>query len=114
METLCISIHVRSEKRNELLRACRLIIDQTRKDGDCKNCKMRQHDEIENTITIEQKWTRWDAVKNYLQSDHFTVLLGAMKLLSKSYEIRINDSSQTDGLKLVESLRSGQSSKNLR
>ena len=52
-------------------------------------------------IVLEQTWSRWDAVKRYLQSDNFTVLLGAMKLLGKSYDIRINDRSQTDGLKIV-------------
>ena len=114
MEKLSISIYAQLEKRHELLRACRSIMDQTRQDEDCKSSSLSQNSTNENIIVIEQTWSRWDAVKHYLQSDNFSVLLGAMKLLGKSYEIRINDSSQAEGLKVVESAREDKSFKALR
>lgn len=105
METLRISIHVRSEKRNELLRICHSVIDFALKESDCKKSIIKQHDDNENFFSLEQEWARWDAVKNYLQSDQFTALLGAMKFLSKSYRIHINDSSNINGMKPVETSR---------
>lgn len=113
MQTLSISIHALPEKRHELLRACRSIMDQSRQDSDCNSSVIRQQETNEDLIVLEQTWSNWDAVKRYLQSDHFDVLLGAMKLLGQSYDIRINDSSQTDGLKLVKAVREERSFKDL-
>lgn len=93
------------QKRRELLRAFRSILDQVRQDSDCISSSVKQTGTNADIIVLEQTWSRWDAVKRYLQSDQFTILLGAMKLLGKFYDIRINESSQTDGLKLVETVR---------
>ena len=106
MEMLRISIYARSDKRNELLRTCRFIIDRTRQESGCKSSRLSQDNDSENIITLEQQWDRWHSLNNYLQSDHFTALLGAMKLLGESYEIRINEGSQTDGMKVVRAARS--------
>lgn len=105
METLSITVYALPQKRRELLRACRSILDQVRQDSDCISSSIKQTGTNTDIIVLEQTWSRWDAVKRYLRSDQFTVLLGAMKLLGKFYEIRINESSQKDGLKLVETVR---------
>ncbi len=97
MEMLQISIHAYDDKQNELLRTCRLITDQTRKESACKSCRVSQDSDNENIITLEQQWQQWSSLNNYFQSDNFSALLGAMKLLGRTYEIRINGGTPEEG-----------------
>ena len=92
MEMLQIFIHTRDDKRNELLRTCQLITDQTRLESGCKSSELLQDNE--NIITLEQQWEQWPSLNNYFRSDHFSALLGAMKWLGRTYEIRINGGAQ--------------------
>jgi len=78
--------------------ACRLITDQTRNEKDCKKCNVYQDHVNENIITVEQHWKQWPSMKNYFLSDHFSALLGAMKWLGKSYEIRIIGGTPKEGM----------------
>ena len=82
------------DKRKELLRACRLITDETRQDNDNKNI-----------ITLEQQWEQRSFLNDYFRSDHFSALLGAMKLLGRTYDIRINGGNQKEGRDAVKRVR---------
>ena len=106
MVVLQITIHARDDKHNELLRTCRLITDQTRQKSGCKSSRLSQDSDNENIITLEQQWEQWSSLDEHFRSDIFSVLLGAMKLLGKTHEIRINDCSQTEGLEAVQAARS--------
>lgn len=105
MVRLRISIHARDDKRKELLRTCRFITDRTRQEKGCKSSEFSKDKDRENTITLEQQYDRWPSLNNYFRSDHFTALLGAMKLLGESYEIRINEGSRTEGMEAVQAAR---------
>ena len=106
MEMLQITIHARDNKQKELLRACRLIADQTREESGCKSSQLSQNNDNENIITLEQQWEQRSFLNDYFRSDHFTVLLGAMKLLGRTYEIRVNGNNQKEGLEAVQMARS--------
>jgi quinol monooxygenase YgiN len=97
MEILQITIHARDDKRKELLRACRLITDQTRQESGCKSSQFSQDNDNKNIITLEQQWEERSSLDNYFRSDHFSALFGAMKLLGRNYEIRINGGNQKEG-----------------
>ena len=99
------SIHARDEKRNELMRACQTITDQTRNEKDCKKCNVYQDNVNENIITVEQYWEQWPPLNNYFRSNHFTALLGAMKWLGMSYEIRIDGGTPEEGMDAVKRAR---------
>ena len=105
MEILQITIHARDDKRKELLRACRLITDQTHHENGCKSSQLSQDNDNENIITLEQKWEQRSFLNDYFRSDHFSVLLGAMKLLSRTYDIRINGGNQKEGRDAVKRAR---------
>ncbi len=105
MEILQISIHARDDKRNELLRTCRLITDQTRQESGCNSSQLSLGNDNENIITLEQQWEQWPSLNNYFRSDHFSALLGAMKLLGRTYEIRINGGTQEEGRDAVKRAR---------
>ena len=105
MVILTISVNARSSKRNELLSACRLIIDQTRREIGCKSSQLSQDNDNENIIILEQQWEQWPSLNNYFRSDHFSALLGAMKWLGRTHEIRINGGTQEEGRDAVKRAR---------
>jgi len=107
MEMLQITIHARDDKRTELLRTCRMIADQTRHESGCKSSRLSQDSDTANIITLEQQWERQPTLDNYFRSDHFSALLGAMKWLGRTYEIRINGGTQEEGGDAVKHARGG-------
>lgn len=106
MIILRASILAHDNKRNELMSACRIITQQTRNEKNCKKCNVYQDNVNENIITVEQHWEQWPSLNNHFRSDHFTALLGAMKWLGMSYEIRINGGTPEEGMDAVKAARS--------
>ena len=106
MVILTISVSARSSKVNELLSACRSITDQTRQEKGCLRCRISQDIDDENIINIEETWEHRSYLDEHFRSDIFSALLGAVKLLGETHEIRINDGSQTEGLEAVQTARS--------
>jgi quinol monooxygenase YgiN len=106
MIILTISVNARSSKRNELLSACRLITDQTRQEKGCLGCRLSQDIDNENFINLEETWEHRSYLDEHFRSDIFSALLGAVKLLGETHEIRINDGSQTEGLEAVQMAQS--------
>ena len=105
MEILQITIRTHDEKGDELLRTCQLIADQTLQKSGCESSLFSQNKADESLINLEQKWEDRSSLINYFRSDHFTALLGAMKWLGQSYDIRINGGTHEEGMKIVTSER---------
>ncbi|MFC1580620.1 putative quinol monooxygenase [Thermodesulfobacteriota bacterium] len=110
MEILKISIKSRDAKRNELLRTCQVISKAVLLETGCKASNFSQDIVNENLIYLEQAWEDRSYLEEHFKSDVFSALLGAMKLLSDSYEIHINDGPQAEGMAAVLASRSKQSS----
>ena len=106
MVILTISVNAHSNKRNELLSACRLITDQTKQEKGCLSCRLSQDIDKENLIDLEATWEHRSNLDDYFRSDIFSALLGAVKLLGETHEIRINDGSLTEGMEAVQEARS--------
>ena len=105
MEILQISICARDDKRFELLRTCQFISDQTLQESGCESSLLSQKRANEGLINLEQKWEDRPSLINYFRSDHFTALLGAMKWLGQSYDIRLNGGTQKEGRDAVKHAR---------
>ena len=106
MIILTVSVNVHPSKRSELLSAFQLITDQTRQEKGCLACRLSQDIDNENLIDIEETWEARSYLDEHFRSDIFSALLGAVKLLGETHEIRINDGSQTEGLEAVQMARS--------
>ena len=91
MELLKLTINCQQNKHGELFRTCQSITEQTRLETGCMQSRVEQDSNDESLILLEQQWNQWPELDIYLRSDYFKALLGAMKLLGKSYEITIND-----------------------
>jgi quinol monooxygenase YgiN len=90
MEKLEITVHPHMIKRKELLNACQMIVDQTRKEDGCLVSRLLKGEKDENGILLEQHWKQRYLLDDYFRSDHFSALLGAMKLLARNWEMAIN------------------------
>ena len=90
MEKLKITIHPHEIKRKELLNACQMIVDQTRKEAGCLDSRLLKGEKDENGIILEQHWKQRHLLDGYFRSDHFSALLGAMKLLAIDWEMAID------------------------
>jgi len=101
MVILTISVNAHSSKRSELLSACRLITDQTRQEKGCLGCRLSQDIDNENLINLEETWEHRSYLDEHFRSDIFSALLGAMKWLGRTYEIRINGGTQEEGRVLL-------------
>ena len=105
MVILTISVNTKSGKRKELLSACRLITDQTLQEKGCLGCRLTHDIDNENLIYLEETWERRSNMEEHLRTRIFSALLGAMKLLGESYEVRINEGSRTEGMEAVQAAR---------
>ena len=105
MEKLFISIHPHQAKSKELLRACHMISDQTHEVPGCMDSRIRAGIGEEKTIHLEQYWSERHLLDDYFRSDHFSAMLGAMKLLGENYEITLNDGALKEGMNAVEHAR---------
>lgn len=105
MEELLIKICARGDKQNELMQTSQHITERTLQVPGCKSSFLFQDSDKGDLITLEQQWDQRSSLNDYFRSDHFTALLGAMKWLGRSFEIRINGSSGTEGLEAVQAAR---------
>ena len=91
MEKLKITLHPHEIKRKELLNACQMIVELTRKEAGCVDSRLLKGEKDENSIILEQHWKQRHLLEDYFRSDHFSALLGAIKLLAVDWEMAIND-----------------------
>jgi quinol monooxygenase YgiN len=101
MVNLTINIHADATKRNELLQTCRLIFDKTRQEKGCVDCRVLKDIDNENLISLEETWEWRSHMDKHFRSDRFSALIGAIKILSETYEVRITDGSKTEGIEAI-------------
>jgi quinol monooxygenase YgiN len=101
MDELLIKVRARDDKISELLQTSQHITERTLQIPGCINSILHQAGDKGALITLKQKWDNRSSLNNYFRSDHFTALLGAMKWLGKSYDIRINGGTHEEGMKII-------------
>lgn len=105
MEILQVTIHARDSKRNELWRTCQAISEAVRQETGCMGSKLFTAKDNGNLIYLEETWESRADMEEHFRSDMFSALLGAMKLLGESSEIRINEGSAMEGMDAVKAAR---------
>jgi len=105
MEKLKIAIYPHLAKGKELLGACHLISSKTLEQTECMDSRVLSGDCEDCVIHFEQHWHKRYLLDDYFRSDHFSALLGAMKLLAEKYELTINDGSPAEGIYSVNRAR---------
>ena len=106
MEKLTVTIYPHRAKRKELLSACHMIAGQTLDEPGCMDCRVLPGSQESGAIVLQQHWRKADLLDDYFRSDHFSALLGAVKLLAINHEVTINHSSPSEGTLIVDRARS--------
>ena len=90
MILVIIRMKVLSEKRKELSQTIASLIGSIRTEKGCKRCDFYQSIENENQLNLLEEWDTEENLKSHLKSGRFRVLLGAMNLLKKPYEMMVH------------------------
>ena len=83
-------INVAPENRKEFLQTLHLLIGRIRHEKGCVRYNVYQDVENENAFILIEEWETQADLDKHLRSDRFGVLLGALKLLSDTPEIKFN------------------------
>jgi quinol monooxygenase YgiN len=98
-------MNVVPKKRKELHQTIRALVDSIRKEEGCQICRLYQDTENKNTFSLIEEWENKENLDKHLRSECFSVLLGAMNLLSKQPEIKFNTVSDTAGIEVLKEVR---------
>ncbi|MDD2337192.1 MAG: antibiotic biosynthesis monooxygenase [Geobacteraceae bacterium] len=105
MIDVSIKITVPSDKRKELFQTFKAMLNKVRLEQGCISCNCYVDMEAENSMYFKEEWETNADLNTHLRSGHFGVLLGAMKLLNKEAEIRINTIASTAGAEAIKTAR---------
>jgi quinol monooxygenase YgiN len=92
-------------KRKELLQTIEAMSASMRKEKGCLSHHLYEDMEDENVLCLLEEWESQEDLENYLKSDRFAVLLGAMDLLCEGPVIKFSKVSSTAGMELVKAVR---------
>jgi quinol monooxygenase YgiN len=81
---------VRPEKRKELTQTLHSIVKQMRKESGCLRAVFYQDADNEEDFLVVEEWATQEDADDHLQSDIFTVLMGAGCLMTRPPEIVIH------------------------
>jgi hypothetical protein len=65
------------------------------------NCHLYQDVENENALNLVVEWKAKRVLEKYIRSESFSILLGALNLLSESSEILLAKGTQPAGIRLI-------------
>ena len=89
MITASITIHGQPGKRTEILQTIKGIRDQLGRDTRCRQVKVYQDIDDENTFFFVENWLTERDLDDYLTSRLFRVLLGVTPILKEPVEIQL-------------------------
>ena len=106
MIILTIEVNTQSCNHSELLSGLRFFTEKIRAEKGCQDCHIYQDINDENLINLKETWKQRSDLDEHLRSDTFSALMGAMRLLGKTYEVQINDGTHTEGMEAVKRAQS--------
>jgi quinol monooxygenase YgiN len=107
-------MHVPTYKIKELLQTLITITERIKKENGCIGCDIVKFLGDENRFSLIGKWKDEEDLSNHLQSNEGRVLLGAMTLLEKNPEIRLDKVSTTKRLEELQKNTDEQKSNSVR
>lgn len=105
MIDVVIKITVPSDKRKEVFQTFKAILTKVRREQGCISCNCYVDMEAEDSMYFKEEWETRVDLDTHLRSVNFGVLIGAMKLLNKEPEIKINTIVSTAGAEEIKAAR---------
>ena len=105
MVVFTIRIKVRPEKRRELKQTLRGFPAPTGNGKGCLGHHFYEDLEDKDSFILVEEWESRAKLNDFLRSDRFGVLLGAMDLLGESPRIRFTEITDQGGMEVIEAAR---------
>ena len=86
------------EKNKEFIQTLIVILERIRMENGCICCDFLKDVGVENKYRLMGKWKKHNDLQNYLESEEFSILRGAMILLKNKPKICVHVVSSTKGL----------------
>ena len=104
-----IKVVLKYYKDDEFIGAMRKLSKKIRKEEDCLRFDLYRDMEKDNTFTMVGVWKSRKAMEKHFKDQNYKVMIGAAKVLGESYEMKIAEILDKDGLELVRDLSSPKS-----
>lgn len=101
MTDAILKLTVPLEKLKEVLQTLLALLGKIRREPGCISCNCYVDIEAENIIFFREEWRTGEDLAAHLRSVHFSVLIGAMKLLNEEPDIRFNTIASTAGVEAI-------------
>ena len=105
MIILRVTMNALPNKRKELLQTLEAMSASISKEKGCWSHHVYQDMEDKDVICLLEEWENQEDLENYVKSDRFAALLGALDLLSEGPVIKFSEVSSTAGMDLVKAVR---------
>lgn len=107
MIDVSIRMSIPADKRLEVLQTIKTLLGPIRSEPGCISCYCCLDAEAEQTVIFKEEWNTHEDLTTHLRSEHFSVLLGVMKLLSIEPEVRVKTITSAAGMEAVQAAREG-------
>ena len=87
MESITINVKVLPEKRDEFLQTVRVLYRDIEKEKGFKRSALFQDVDDETRFNLNTTWEKREDLDNYLKSELYKILMGAVKVLGEHHEI---------------------------
>lgn len=88
---ICVTIimHVPSAKRRELLQSLHELTRLMQQEPGCLSVHIVMDIDKQHILTLVEEWQNRQVLERYMESEYFSILQGAMKLLTTFSEMTI-------------------------
>jgi quinol monooxygenase YgiN len=100
MINIMIKMRVTSAKQKELLQTIQAVGELTRNENGCLNYHIYRDIENEDTFSLIESWKSTTDFNKRVKSKTFSVLLGAVNVLSESTELNLGQTSYSGGIEM--------------
>lgn len=99
-----LRIRTAPDKREEVHRILRRLLEPTRVRGGCLGCHVYQDVEEPDVLALVQEWATTDELERYLRSEDRQNLVAVMELASRRPEIWVDTIVTREGLERLATL----------
>jgi quinol monooxygenase YgiN len=96
-----LKVKIKPHKPAEFLSSMHSILPTIRKEKGCIGVNVYRCAERQDTYILIGEWETRQAMEKHFHTQEFVVLLGAAKVLGKSFEMNISEVFQTGGFELA-------------
>jgi quinol monooxygenase YgiN len=102
MNSVTVTLKVIRGKGEEFLQTVRSLRERLKQEDGFSKCTVYQDVTDEDTFNLIEEWHSQDHLENHLKSDLFSVLIGALKVLSEESEVTYRFATAKEGANVLD------------